>query len=375
MKRISINFSKAHKNLLRAKLEYAKWPVQLDEDINNGISIEQVKELTDYWLNVYDWSSLERHLNQFNHYETEVAGQHLHFIYEHGKTERRIPLLLLHGWPDSILRYTKVIDGLTQGFTLNGEKVSYDVIIPSLPGFGFSKFQHGVSNEEIAEILVQLMKQAVGDRPFIISGGDVGSSVARYMASQSPQALLGLHLTDVGIIRPLLKKTHSLSLEEADYQERAQTFFETETGYMEIQATKPQTLSFGISDSPVGLLAWLGEKYWAWSGKDQNGDSLLSPEDMIHLVYLYWETNCAATAANVYLENATKLLPLANLTVATGISLFEQDVMLPPTTYVKEHYNLTYLHEVAQGGHFTAMEVPKLFTNEIMAFTRTVWTE
>lgn len=367
MEAFTIKISENEKRDLATKLNNIRWPKNLSNNNDVGIDIEKVKSIVDYWLNDYDWNSLEQHLNQFNHYVSYIDNQKIHFIYEQGNTKISIPLILLHGWPDSILRYTKVINKLKEGFEYNGEKISFDIIVPSIPGFGFSDLNKGLNNDEIAEIMNALMRDELNYETFIISGGDVGSGVARYMAEKLQNAIKGLHLTDVGIIKALLQKDDNLTDEELDYKQRASAFFATETGYMGIQSTKPQTLAYGLNDSPVGLISWIGEKYLAWSGHN-----LISMEDIIHNVYLYWHTQSITTAINVYLENATRLPQLGHIAVKTGLSLFSEDIMLPPYVFVEKNYNLVYFNEVERGGHFPALEVPELFTEEIIKFVKKI---
>lgn len=367
MEEITIKFNEIDKSELRNKLSNIRWPKQLNTNKDVGLDVEKVKSLVDYWLNEYDWNGLERHLNQFSNFSTYINKQKVHFIYEQGQTHNRIPLLLLHGWPDSILRYTKAITELKEGFECNGEKFSFDIIVPSIPGFGFSDFNEGLNNAEVAEIMNDLMQKELNYNDFIVSGGDVGSGVARYMAEKAPHDVKGLHLTDIGIVKELLQKNSNLTDEELDYKQKANQFFSTETGYMSIQSTKPQTLAYGLNDSPVGLVAWIGEKYLSWSGKN-----LLNMEDIINNVNLYWHTKSIVSSINIYLENANRLPQLGNIKTKTGLSIFKEDIMIPPYDYVKNHYNLVYFNTVEQGGHFPALEVPELYAQEIINFVKKI---
>ena len=209
VERLTIEISESEKKDLATKLNAIGWPKKLSNNNDVGIDIEKVKSIVDYWMNDYEWNSLEKHLNQLSHYVTYINDQKIHFIYEQGNTNISIPLILLHGWPDSILRYTKVINELNEGFEYNGDKISFDIIVLSIPGFGFSDLNEGLNNNEIAEIMNTLMRDELNYEEFIVSGGDVGSGVARYMTEKVPHAIKGLHLTDVGIIKALLQKTGS----------------------------------------------------------------------------------------------------------------------------------------------------------------------
>lgn len=367
MKEIIIKIDEIEEKELEAKLKAIRWPQRLSQNKDVGLEVEKVKRIVDFWLNDYDWNTLEKHLNQFRNFSTYVNKQKLHFIYEKGKSNINIPLLLLHGWPDSILRYTKVIEKLKEGFKFNGENISFDIIIPSIPGFGFSEFNEGLNNEEIANIMYLLMHNELNYDEFIVSGGDIGSGIARYMAKKYPNSIKGLHLTDIGIIKDVLQKNKDLTEDELKYKKRASEFFDKEAGYMNIQSTKPQTIAYGLNDSPAGLISWIGEKYYSWSGYN-----LLSMEDIINNIYLYWHTKSIGSSMNIYLENATRLPRLGTIDSKTGVSIFGEDIMIPPHSYIKSQYNLVYFNEIEQGGHFPAIEIPDLFANEIISFVKQI---
>lgn len=365
MTNFKINISKEEKENLNFLLQSIKWPKDIEYNNNDvGITLKQVKKIINYWINDYDWDFLEKNLNEFNNFSAKINHQNIHYILEKGKTERTIPLLLLHGWPDSILRYTKVIKNLTKGFVINGSLISFDVIVPSIPGFAFSNYNEGLNNKELALLFNKLMKEYLRYDNYIISGGDVGSGIARFMAERNPDSVRGIHLTDVGIIQDLIQSNSRKNKDEEEYVEKAKNFFAHETGYMSIQSTKPQTLSFGLSDSIIGLTAWLAEKYLSWSG-----ENLLSYDDIINEIYLYWHTNCIATSINIYSENSKKLPELEKSTVPVGLSIFKEDILLPPYSYVKDKYNLIYYNEIEIGGHFAATEVPHLYIDEIISFS------
>lgn len=224
-----------------------------------------------YWKAEYSWRKAEEGLNMFHHFKTTISDTSIHFIYEKGKTPNSIPIILSHGWPDSFLRYIKLMPFLTDPEKLGiVSNFSFDVIIPSFPGCGFSGYpKNGLINKEtISDMWVELMTKKLGYERFVASGGDIGSGVTRYLALEYPEKLMGIHLTDISIIHQLLDNNaeRSLSTAEKSYAAAVSDWLENEAGYMNIQGTKPQTLAIGLSDSPVGLAAWLLEKFHYWRG-------------------------------------------------------------------------------------------------------------
>ncbi|MDO3694643.1 epoxide hydrolase [Wenyingzhuangia sp. chi5] len=361
---------------LSSKLSNTRWPKQLkDSDRERGMEKDYLQSLVDYWQNGYDWRAQEKELNSHSQFKCKIDGINIHFIWEKGKGENPTPIILTHGWPDSFLRYKKIINKLTDPARFGGNpNDSFDVIIPSLPGFGFSdKPEHsGYNNAYVAELWVKLMTEKLGYTKFAAAGGDIGSGVTRYMALNHPNLLIGIHLTDVGIIRDLLMAPDEskLSTAEMAYKKTAQQWMAQEAGYISIQSTKPQTLSYGLSDSPVGTASWILEKFRSWSDCKGQLENSYSKDELLTNVMIYWLTNTLSSSVNIYYENTHSLPPMGKIEVPTGIALFAQDILLPPKEWTIKNLNVIHWAEMPRGGHFTAMEEPDLFVEDICKFYR-----
>jgi microsomal epoxide hydrolase len=356
---------------LKTKLTAVRFP-RKDNFLKNwdlGIHFLEFDRLINYWLNEYDWKKHESQLSQFHHYMGTIDGIDIHFILEKGETQNSIPVIFSHGWPDSFLRYTKVIRSLTQKRILSdGSEISFDVIIPSVIGFGFSGYSNAfsINNESIADFWFKLMVDELGYKGFIAAGGDVGSGITRYLAKNYPEYLYGIYLNDVGIIRDLTVYRENLTDEERLYYEIVSKWIKEESGYMSIQSTKPQTLAFALSDSPIGLAAWIFEKFYSWG----DWQSCLSYEDVITNIMIYWVTNTIYTSCRIYHENSNHLTPVGDIKVPAGVSLFSKDVLLPPKSWIEKHLNMVQFTRIEGGGHFTALENPNSYCEDFEKFVQ-----
>lgn len=361
---------------LSSRLSNTRWPNQLkDSDWERGMKKDYLQSLVHYWQNNYDWRTQEKELNSFSQFKCDIDGINIHFIWEKGKGKNPMPIILTHGWPDSFLRYKKIINRLTDPVRFGGNpNDSFDVIVPSLPGFGFSdKPNHsGYNNARTAELWVKLMTEKLGYIKFAAGGGDIGSGVTRYMALNHPKLLTGIYLTDIGIIRDLLMTADEskLSAAETAYRKTAQQWMSQEAGYISIQSTKPQTLSYGLSDSPIGTAAWILEKFRSWSDCKGQLENSFSKDELLTNVMIYWLTNTLSSSADMYYENTHSLPPMGRITVPTGLALFSQDILLPPKEWAEKNLNIVQWTEIPNGGHFTAMEEPELFVEDISKFYR-----
>ncbi len=360
---------------LRVRLNNTRWPQQIiNTDWDRGVPIDYLKSLTDYWKERYEWRKHEAVLNQYPQYTSTIEGINIHFFYIKSANPNAIPLILTHGWPDSFLRYTKIIPFLSDPQKYGGTiEDAFDIIIPSLPGFGFSSApdKEGVSNAYVADLWVKLMVEELGYSKFAAAGGDIGSGVTRYIASKYPDKLIGMYLTDIGIIRELLSPTgNNRSNVEELYARNAKEWIAQEGAYMSIQSTKPHTLSFGLSDSPVAVASWIIEKLYSWS--DCNGaiENLYSKDEIITQVMIYWLTNTLSSSIQYYYENTHGLPDMEKTNVPTGIATFPKDILIPPEDWTKEHFNIIHWTRLSHGGHFTAMEAPELFANDLRDFFR-----
>ncbi|WP_310828675.1 epoxide hydrolase family protein [Paenibacillus pedocola] len=361
---------------LKYRLKHVRWPEPLGPTgWEHGTDLSYLQSLVTYWQEQYDWREQEAKLNSFSQFRSNVDGIDVHFVHERGKGPSPLPIILTHGWPDSYLRYQKIIPMLTDPARYGGDpEDSFDVIVPSLPGFGFSSSPdyRGINNFRVSEVWAKLMTEELGYRKFAAAGGDIGSGVTRYLASNHPELLFGIHLTDIGIIKGLMNPNDQaeLSEEELQYKRSAQEWISREGGYMTLQSTKPQTLAYGLSDSPVGLAGWIIEKFRAWS--DCKGDlrNSFSEDELLTNIMIYWITNTIGSTAHMYYENTHSLPALGRIEVPTGIAILPADVLTPPKDWAMRNLNITRWTSLPRGGHFTAMEEPELLAEDIRAFYR-----
>lgn len=361
---------------LRYRLEHVRWPDLLEpSDWDRGTDQGYLRSLVTYWRDQFDWRAREAELNRLSHFRCNVDGLDIHFVHERGKGPNPYPLILTHGWPDSFLRYEKIIPMLTDPASYGGNpEDAFDVIVPSVPGFGFSNGlkRTGISNSHIAGLWATLMTEHLGYRKFAAAGGDVGSGVTRYLAFNHPELLSGIHLTDIGLIKNLLavQDKSGLTEEEQLHIRNTSQWIAEEGGYMQIQSTKPQTIGYGLTDSPVGLAAWIIEKFRAWS--DCKGDlrQSFSDDELLTNIMIYWVTNTAGSSANLYYENTHTLPPLGPIEVPTAVALYPGDVCLPPRAWAESNLNITRWTMMPRGGHFTAMEDPGPLADDIREFFR-----
>lgn len=374
VRNFNIEYSEELLTDLSTRLKNTKWPNGLHQSTwNYGTNHKYLEDFVSYWIEEYDWERQVKQLNEFPQYKCKIENVDIHFLHIKGKGENPIPIILTHGWPDSFVRYQKIIPMLTDpvrfGRTIND---SFDVIIPSIPGFGFSSIAplKGVNNADVADIWKKLMTEKLGYKKFGALGGDMGSGITRYLAIKYPETLIGIHLTDVGIIRDILFPTNiaNLSNEETKYREKTLDWLKNEGGYISIQSTKPLTLSYGLSDSPVGLASWILEKFYSWSDCRGSLENSFTKDELLNNIMIYWLNNSIGTSNHIYFENMHTLPKIEKIKVPTGIAQFEGDVLPPPRKWVKNNLNIVHWTNISAGGHFTAMESPKLFADDVINF-------
>jgi pimeloyl-ACP methyl ester carboxylesterase len=341
-----------------------------------GTNPSYLEDLCAYWRADFDWRKQEAHLNTFRHFRAEVDGVGLHFIHERSKAENPIPLLLLHGWPDSFARFLKVIPLLTAPAANGADRqLSFDVVVPSLPGFGFSdRPRKQGATFAFGDLLRKLMVEELGYPRFAVHGGDWGSLVAEHMARSRAGDLIGIHLTDVPFFH-MYQKPNDLSRAEADYLKKMEEFPRTEGAYALIQSTRPQTLACGLNDSPAGLAAWIVEKFRAWSDCGDDLERCFSRDEILTNVMIYWVTQTIDSSFFPYydLANAGALRWLAEIvkswlgssTVPAGFALFPKDLGKPPREWAERFFNVQRWTEMPRGGHFAAMEEPDLLAQDL----------
>jgi microsomal epoxide hydrolase len=362
-------------NDLRDRLDHVRWPDQTEgAGWEQGTELGYLRSLVDYWGDRFDWRAQEAALNRFAQFRAEVEGISVHFVHERGVGPNPLPIILTHGWPDTFARFQKIIPLLTDPVRHGGDPTdSFDVIVPSMPGFGFSgrPRRAGVNSFRVAGLWAKLMTEELGYRRFAAAGGDIGSGVTRYLAAAHPELVVGIHLTDVGI-RDLMASAGRTDLSEKElrYRSTAAEWSAREGAYSSIQSTKPQTLAYGLSDSPAGLAAWIVEKFRAWS--DCGGDlgRRFSEDELLTNITIYWVTGTIGSSTRMYYENSHSWPPTGRIEVPTGIALFPADILLPPREWAERSLRIARWTQMPRGGHFAAMEEPELLADDIRAFFR-----
>ncbi len=361
IKEFNIHFDEEQIEDLRRRIDCTRFPKALkDGNWNLGMDDDYLSSLLEYWRNGYDWTHREAELNQYPQFTCELDGMTIHFFHIRGSHKETLPLLLTHGWPDSFLRYAKVFPLLPD----------FDLIVPSLPGFAFSTLppKGFLNNAEVAEIWHRLMTEVLGYKEYAAAGGDMGRGVTCYLATRHPHEVKGIHLTDVGLVEELVTAPdEKLTPAERSYKRKAIEWQRMEGAYINIHSTKPQTLAYFLSDSPAGMAAWIVEKYHAWSDWP-----LLTMDDILDCLTLYWMTNTACTSVRAYHGNTFTLPSLGKVSVPTAIAVFPHDVLPSPKEWVEQHYPIIMYTEMPRGGHFTALEQPEKFAENICEFMKMI---
>ena len=342
-----------------------------------GTNLDYMKEFTEYWTNKFDWRKTEKKINKFNNFKSKIDGIDIHFIHEKGSGSNPKPLLLSHGWPGSIVEFLHIIDQLAHPEKFGGkEEDAFDVIVPSLPGFGFSgRSLRPIGPRKMASIFNSLMTTVLGYKKYIAQGGDFGGTIATWLAYDFSKFLLGIHINILITRHPDGPQTK----EEKEWQERFRKEQRIEDGYRTQQATKPQTLSYAMIDSPVGVAAWIIEKMRGWSDI-KNGDieSVYSKDILLSNIMIYLVTKTFNTASWIYYgrrEEGGRSLPkeYLPLKVPTAAALFPKEYLeWAPRSYVERIYNIKQWTEMPKGGHFAALEQPDLLIKDIKNFARTL---
>ena len=359
---------------LKQRLKNTRWTDEPEKSgWSNGINPKYLREVVDYWLNYYDWRIHEAALNNFNHFRTTIDGIGIHFIHEKGKGPNPVPIILTHGWPDSFYRFYKIIPLLTDPARFGGDPSnSFDVIIPSIPGFAFSDPVSLPSNKT-AVLFKKLMTDVLGYKTFAAAGGDIGAAITKSLATQFPQSVTGIHLTDVGFPTGN-EDLMDVTVAEQEYFNQCHTWLFTEGGYIMEQSTKPQTLGYALNDSPVGLAAWIIEKFWAWSDTKENIELSYTKDELITNIMIYWVTNSINTSIRTYLENRRVaynplgLKPIQRVEVPTAVAVFPQDDFDIPYEWAERMVNVKRFTRMPHGGHFATLVVPKLYVKDLKEF-------
>jgi pimeloyl-ACP methyl ester carboxylesterase len=369
---------------LRHRIQLTRFPLkETVNDQSQGVKLEKVKNLVEYWGKGYDWRKAEAKLNALPQFITTIDGLDIQFIHVKSKHPNALPLIVTHGWPGSVFELLKIVGPLTDPTAFGGKaEDAFDLVIPSMPGYGFSGKPTGTGwdADHIATAWDVLMKR-LGYKKYVSQGGDWGSVVADKMAKQKPEGLLGIHVNmpatvpaDVAIaLKNGDPAPEGLSVKEKAAFESLNKLYTKGGGYAAMMVTRPQTLGYGLSDSPVGLAAFFYDKFndWTYSGGD--ADKSLTKDEMLDDISLYWLTNSATSSAQLYWENNANNFNAVDISIPAAITVFPGEIYRAPKSWAeKSYHNLIYFNEVNKGGHFASWEEPQLFSEELRKAFKTL---
>jgi pimeloyl-ACP methyl ester carboxylesterase len=361
---------------LRARIRNTRWP----DDVpgitwEQGTNLGYLQDLLRQWADDFDWRAQERHLNGFHQFRAEIDGTWIHFVHQRASGQDAIPLNLTHGWPSSFVEYLSLVPLLTEPTAHGIDGPAFDLVIPSLPGYGFSErpARVGVTSRETAAVWHRLM-QALGYERYGAGGGDFGAGVASYMALDQPGPMIGLHLTNLELHPLLGPGSRPLTDAERAFVEQTAAWDAVERGYSSIQSTKPQTVAYGLTDSPAGLAAWILEKWRSWT--DSRGDlaSRFDRDFLLTMVTLYWLTRSIGSSIRDYYDIrwfGRDLGTDERVTVPTGVAVFANHFVPegePPREWVERLYDVRRWTVMPRGGHFAPAEEPDAVARDIAAF-------
>ena len=381
MQPFQIEIPEADLRDLRERLARTRWPEnETVGDWSQGVPLVYVKELCDYWAEQYDWRATESRLNALPQFRTEIDGLGIHFLHIPSPHPEALPLVITHGWPGSIVEFLKVIGPLTDPAAHGGDPAdAFHVVCPSLPGYGFSDKpdRPGWDIQRIAAAWAALMAR-LGYERYGAQGSDWGTSISASLAQQDPGHVAGIHLT------PPLAPPDPATFDDLTEREREalasmERSAEWDSGYSQEQSTRPQTIGYALVDSPAALCAWIMEKFWAWTDSDGHPETVLTRDELLDNVMLYWLPRAGASSARLYWESSRQVNEWISgptddtVDVPTGCSIFPKEIQRPSRRWAEKRFlDIRYWNEPDRGGHFAAFEQPDLFVEEVRAFFRLV---
>ena len=366
---------------LRERLARARWPEpETVADWSQGVPHGYLRELCGYWADGYDWRATEASLNALPQFRTEIDGLSIHFVHVRSPHPQALPLILTHGWPGSIVEFLKVIGPLTDPTADGGEAAdAFHLVCPSLPGYGFSEkpARPGWGVGRIADVWAALMAR-LGYGRYGAQGSDWGTSISASIGQQDPHHVAGIHLTPP-LAPPDPATFHDLTEAERSALASLEYTGEWESGYSREQATRPQTIGYSLVDSPVGLCAWIVEKFWAWTDCDGHPENALTRDELLDNLMLYWLPGTGASSARLYWESSKQVNEWIagptddTVAVPTGCSIFPKELQRPSRRWAAKRFlDIRHWNELDRGGHFAAFEQPELFVDEVRSFFRPV---
>lgn len=370
-----IAVSEAALNDLRARLIHTRWPdAGTVDDWSQGVPLDRMRMLCAYWADGYDWRRCERMLNQMGQFRTEIDGLGIHFLHIRSPVLDAMPMIMTHGWPGSVLEFIKLIGPLTDPVGHGGNPGdAFHLVLPSLPGYGFSDkpAEPGWDVERTAAAWTVLMERLGYDR-WVGQGGDWGSAVTRTLGATGAKGCAGIHL-NLAFVPPIAADMASLSPQEQAMLAKAKYYQDEGSGYAKQQSTRPQTLGYGLHDSPVGQAAWIYEKLQAWTDNDGAVERVLTVDEILDNITLYWLTGTATSSARYYWENRAISGSHVTVDLPTGITQFPGDIFNASRRWAERVYpQIIHWSEPARGGHFAAWEQPDIFVDEIRTCFRSL---
>jgi pimeloyl-ACP methyl ester carboxylesterase len=359
---------------LRERLDRTRFPDEVpDTGWEYGTNLAYMKELVEYWRTRYDWRKHEAELNRFAHYKTNIDGLDIHFIHEPGRGPNPKPLLLSHGWPGSVYEFMRIIPMLTDPAAHGGDpNRSFTVIAPSLPGYGFSGHPRvrGFNIQAIAETFDKLVTGVLGYKRYCAQGGDWGSAITSRLGEVHGDHLYGIHLNLI-FVGGHTRSKGDLSQEEKVFLADMDHFRREETGYQGIQGTKPQTLAYGLNDSPAGLAAWITEKFRTWTDCGGDVERRVTKDQLLSNIMIYWVGQSINSSTRLYYEarhHPWRPDPEKRVETPTAAAIFPGEILKPPRQWAEAAFNIQHWTVMPRGGHFAAMEEPELLANDIRDF-------
>ncbi len=358
---------------LKQRLALTRFPEkETPDDWSQGIPLAYVKEIKEYWQNRYDWRRAENQINQFPQFKTTIDDLGIHFLHVQSPERDALPLVMTHGWPGSIVEFLKVIPPLTDPVSHGGKASdAFHLVCPSLPGYGFSDkpATPGWGVEKTADAWAELMRR-LGYDAYFGQGGDWGAIVTTFIGAQDPEHCRAIHVNP-----PFAAPDPDMMDDLTEFEQRAlqllERYWESGSGYSKQQSTRPQTIGYALSDSPVGQMAWILEKFYEWTDCNGHPENALGRDEMLDNIMLYWLTGSGASSARLYWESFDAVGTGKPVEIPTGVSIYPKEVILTSPRWAANIYkNITYWNELDRGGHFAAFEQPALFVAELRRFFR-----
>lgn len=362
---------------LKERLARTRWPIEPQgRPWQYGTDLNYLRDVVSYWRDGYDWRQWERALNRFAQYRAPINGRHVHFIFERGSGDDPLLLLLTHGWPGSIVEFLDIIEPLAHPEKFGGDvRDAFSVVVPSLPGYGFSDPPlQPISPRDVAALWRTLMVEVLGCERFVAQGGDWGSCVTSWLAVDHPDVLAAIHLNTLGLMPWRGEGAAPMTADEQEWLAKAMPAYLPETGYQQIQGTKPQTLSYALTDSPAGLAGWILEKFHGWTIPGAASRPPFGLDHLLTNIMLYW-LNGPNAASWLYVSlvegSALQLARHESVRVPTRLLLFPNDLLAqPPDSYISRIYDQAHRRNAPSGGHFAALEKGAQLMEDIRAFFR-----